>query len=200
MKECRPSRHKSDYWMLKEKGRTGWDHLSLKTNTCPPSKTPPPVLSHCPSIRTVHSSHRWLNSFPGTSAAPAASAAASHFFRQNSTFDSWSIFSPLAFALCQVWRTFRLTCSNSLTRLPVPGYPIRPWLTGLSSLARANQFTSSTSVLDHPYLLLIPDEKNIEKKNHKQTKKNKRRLGVNVQTHHESYLKDVILNIFYLLR
>lgn len=46
-----------------------------------------------------------------------------------------------ACTVCQVWRTFRLTCSNSVTRLPVPGYPIRPWLTGLSSLAPSNQFT-----------------------------------------------------------
>lgn len=62
-----------------------------------------------------------------------------------------------AFPVCQVWRTFNQTCSNSLIRLPVPGYPIKPWLTGFSSLALPNQshpanLCSRPSILStHPW-------------------------------------------------
>lgn len=73
--------------------------------------------------------------------------------KQNSPFDSWSTF-ILVFAVCQVWRTFSLTCSNSLTRFRVLGYPIRPRLTELSSLARTNQFAPSTSGPDY-----LPEQK-----------------------------------------
>lgn len=47
----------------------------------------------------------------------------------------------------QVWRTFSPTRSNSLTRLPIPGYLIQPRLTRLSSLALPNQFAPCQPLL-----------------------------------------------------
>lgn len=113
----------------------------------------PPVPSHC---RT-----RWFGLFKTCFILLRLplSEQPSHF---EAKLCVWLLihFLVSAFAVCQVWRTCRLTCSNSLTRLAVPGYPIRPWLTGLSSLALTNQFTPSTSGPDYPSPLLYPDDNN----------------------------------------
>lgn len=145
------------------KGWTKEDHLSWKTNTYSPSC---PVLSLCRhpnindllhsrlSLHLMHVASLQENVSPVRKWSLTTSFHLNCFLKkQPQCFPNVSFWGetnlrltldPLfvtAFAMCRVWRTFSLNCSDSLTRLAVPGYPISPWLTGLSSLALANQFT-----------------------------------------------------------
>lgn len=135
----------------------GWtkpDHLLLETNTCSVSwhGWTPNLLLSCLTVRWIANyfktvqmiwSLKMYNLFPQV---PQTLSTLNYCVKEQLPYSKTlrlTLDPPIvpAFAVCQVWRTFSLTCSNSLTRLLVPGYPIRPWLTGLSSLALTNQFT-----------------------------------------------------------